>query len=136
MQRIVVAMLAAGLLTTSLQAAGRALGDPQAGREKAIACAACHGADGVAEDPQFPHLAGQYADYMVRALLDYRDGSRQDPIMNGIAAELSERDMRNVRAYASVYPDEVEAAIREADALDEAGGRDRYPYLFPPRETP
>ncbi len=50
--------------------------------------------------------------------------------------QLSERDLRNVRAYASLYPDEVDKAVREADALDEAGARNRYPYLFPPGETP
>ena len=45
--------------------------DPAAGREKAKVCAACHGENGVSQAPDFPKLAGQYDNYLVRALSDY-----------------------------------------------------------------
>ena len=48
-----------------------------------------------------PILAGQYADYIVRALKDYKSGDRQNAIMNGIAAGLSEKDMEDLAAYFS-----------------------------------
>ncbi|HEY4093290.1 MAG TPA: c-type cytochrome, partial [Luteibacter sp.] len=43
-------------------------GDPAAGSKKIATCVACHGKDGNSVDPQYPRLAGQYADYMAQAL--------------------------------------------------------------------
>ncbi|WP_116301305.1 cytochrome c [Alkalilimnicola ehrlichii] len=99
MKRIFVMAAAVGLLAASFQATASRVGDPVAGREKAAACIACHGEDGNSPNPQFPRLAGQYADYMVQALRDYKSGNRRDPVMNGIAADLSEQDMRDISAY-------------------------------------
>lgn len=78
-----------------------AAGDAAAGKEKSTVCAACHGADGNSSIPMNPILAGQYADYIVRALKDYKTGDRQNAIMNGIAAGLSEEDMEDLAAYFS-----------------------------------
>lgn len=78
-----------------------AAGDAAAGKEKSSVCAACHGADGNSTIPMNPILAGQYADYLVRALKDYKSGDRQNAIMNGIAAGLSEEDMEDLAAYFS-----------------------------------
>lgn len=78
-----------------------AAGDAAAGKEKSSVCAACHGADGNSTIPMNPILAGQYADYLVRALKDYKSGDRQNAIMNGIAAGLSEEDMADLAAYFS-----------------------------------
>src|SRR4030095_12875705 len=53
-------------------------GDVDAGKAKSVTCQACHGADGNAGvDPQYPRLAGQYADYLARALHDSQSGERQ-----------------------------------------------------------
>ena len=57
--------------------------------EKAAVCAACHGADGVSPSPEFPVLAGQHRDYLVRALHDYQSGARANPIMGAQAATLT-----------------------------------------------
>jgi cytochrome c553 len=73
--------------------------DPKLGKAKSVACQACHGADGNSVDPQFPRLAGQYEDYLARALTDYRSGARRNPIMNGFAAGLSDADIANLAAY-------------------------------------
>ncbi|WP_297527507.1 c-type cytochrome [Thiohalobacter sp.] len=78
-----------------------AAGDANAGKTKAATCQACHGPDGNSVDPQYPRLAGQYADYLVQALKDYKSGARNNPIMKGFAAGLSEQDMEDLAAYFS-----------------------------------
>jgi len=75
-------------------------GNAEAGKTIAAqTCATCHGADGNSPSPQFPRLSGQHADYLVRALLDYQSGARNNPIMKGFAASLSEQDMEDVAAW-------------------------------------
>jgi len=64
-------------------------------------CAACHGPDGVGILPEYPTLAGQHADYIERALRDYRSGKRQNAIMNGFAAQLVDADIKALAAYFS-----------------------------------
>ena len=79
----------------------QAAGDASAGKTKAATCQACHGPDGNSVDPQYPRLAGQYADYLVQALKDYQSGARNNAIMKGFAAGLSEQDMADLAAYFS-----------------------------------
>jgi len=78
-------------------------GDAAAGQAIASkTCQACHGVDGNNDNPQFPRLAGQHADYMVKALADYKSGARSNAIMGGPAgqaAALSEQDMEDVAAW-------------------------------------
>jgi cytochrome c553 len=75
-------------------------GDIEAGKKKAAeVCAACHGPDGNSPVPDFPKLAGQHADYMIATLKKYKNGKRANPIMMGMAATLSDEDMKNVAAY-------------------------------------
>ena len=76
-------------------------GDPVAGKEKSKVCAACHGENGVSQTPDFPKLAGQYNDYLVRALGDYKSGARKNPIMAGQAANLKKEDIADLAAYFS-----------------------------------
>jgi cytochrome c553 len=80
-------------------------GDAQAGAAKAAVCAACHGAQGIAVAPNFPNLAGQSASYLYVQLKEFHDGQRNDPVMTGQAAALSDDDMRNLASYyASLAP--------------------------------
>ena len=74
-------------------------GDAVAGEAKAASCAACHGADGNAADPQYPNLAGQHEHYIARQLALYKSGERDNAIMLGFAATLSSQDMRDIGAY-------------------------------------
>ena len=68
-------------------------------------CAACHGKDFVtAVDPTYPKLAGQYVDYLEKALRDYQTGARKNAIMAGLAKPLSRDDIRNLAAYLSSLP--------------------------------
>ena len=68
-------------------------------------CVACHGTDGIGITPQYPTLAGQHADYLERALTDYKKGGRKNAIMAGFAAQLSAQDIRALaRYYAAQRP--------------------------------
>ena len=86
-----------------------AKGDIAAGAVKAKPCTACHGTDGNAsQDGQYPRLAGQYADYIARALHEYKSGERNNPIMKGMAAPLSDQDIDDVAAYFSSLPGKLQ----------------------------
>jgi len=74
-------------------------GDPDAGREKAKVCEACHGATGISVDPSYPNLAGQYESYLQKALADYRAGRRPNLIMAGMAGALSNEDIEDLAAW-------------------------------------
>ncbi len=62
-------------------------------------CAACHTADGSRGSPANPILAGQHADYLVKQLTEFKSGKRKNAVMSGMAAPLSEDDIRNVAAF-------------------------------------
>ena len=86
-----------------LSASAYAKGNAEAGKAKAAqVCAACHGPDGSKpSDPTQPILAGQYYDYLVRALTDYKIGRRNNPIMKGFAGQLSKQDIEDLAAWFS-----------------------------------
>jgi cytochrome c553 len=86
----------------ALIASGPALAaNPAAGKEKSKVCAACHGPDGNSATPDFPRLAGQHYDYLVKALSDYKSGERKNAIMAPTVANLSQRDIEDLAAYFS-----------------------------------
>ena len=87
------------LLLTALPSAALAKGDPNAGKAKSITCQACHGVDGKSISPEYPNLAGQYESYMEKALRDYRDGRRTNPIMAPMAANLSDQDIKDLATW-------------------------------------
>ncbi|MEY3419174.1 MAG: hypothetical protein RJA46_945, partial [Pseudomonadota bacterium] len=67
-------------------AAGEALysnGDASRG---VTACLTCHGPKGQSATPAWPKLAGQHAAYIAKQLKNYKDGTRANPIMMGMAA--------------------------------------------------
>ena len=74
-------------------------GDAAIGKKKSQACIACHAEDGNSTNPQFPRLAGQHPDYLVKALRDYKSGERKNAIMAPFAANLSAQDMEDLAAY-------------------------------------
>ena len=59
-------------------------------------CAACHSADGNSAIPANPKLAQQHPEYLVKQLQEFKSGKRTSPVMSGMAAMLSEQEMRNV----------------------------------------
>ena len=76
-------------------------GDPAAGQTKTKTCVACHGPDGNSASAEFPRIAGQHYDYLLKALKDYKSGARKNPIMAPMAANLSVRDMEDLAAFYS-----------------------------------
>lgn len=62
-------------------------------------CAACHGADGNSAVPANPSLAGQHAEYITLQLMHFKEGTRNNPIMAGMVANLSPEDMKSLGAY-------------------------------------
>jgi len=64
-------------------------------------CTACHGQDGVAITALYPSLAGQHEDYLVRALEEYQNGGRKNPVMKGFAASLKSSDIAEIASYFS-----------------------------------
>jgi len=97
---------AALIATTALAAPlAHAAADTAAGKAKVDAvCAACHGANGVSVADTIPNLAGQKSAYLESQLKALKDGSRKNPIMGAIAAQLSADDIANVAAYFSTLP--------------------------------
>jgi cytochrome c553 len=93
-------------LALALAGAAQASGNAESGKQKAAqVCAACHGADGnKPTGPEFPILAGQYYDYLVKVLSDYKSGKRENPIMKGFASTLSKQDIEDVAAWFSSQP--------------------------------
>ena len=92
-----ILLIALTVLASQLAYAG---GNAGAGAGKSKPCTACHGADfnsPISADT--PRLAGQHADYVARALADYRSGARKNPVMGGQAAALSAQDIQDVAAY-------------------------------------
>jgi len=67
----------------------------------AMVCVSCHGQDGVAIAPMYSSLAGQHQDYLVRALEEYQNGGRKNPVMKGLAASLKPADIAEIAAYFS-----------------------------------
>ncbi len=97
-----------GLLTTSLLLLASvslgpnivlAEGSASAGAQKARTCQVCHGTGGHSTDPNYPVLAGQHAKYLQKQLRAFREGTRKDPIMNGMATPLSDQDIEDIAAY-------------------------------------
>jgi cytochrome c553 len=71
--------------------------DLVAGEAKYTAqCAACHGADGNSGSPANPKLAQQHPEYLVKQLREFKSGVRKNAIMQGLAAGLSDDDMKNI----------------------------------------
>ncbi len=94
MKKLILAML----LAASLPVAA-ASGDADVGKKKSTPCAACHGESGVSVSPEFPNLAGQYADYLESAMKHYQNGKRKNPIMQAQVAKLSPKDILDLSAY-------------------------------------
>jgi cytochrome c553 len=105
---------AMALFAVSAQAGDKVRGE-QIAKEKA--CASCHGADYNSPiDPSYPKLAGQYEDYLYKALLQYQRGakndksqalSRNNAVMGGLAAPLSLKEKQDLAAYLASLPTQL-----------------------------
>ncbi len=93
-----------------LATAARADDDPQAGQARAALCMACHGADGYSSIPQFPHLAGQGASYLLKQLQEIRtsnggaDAGRPVPAMQGLLEPLDSQALAGLADWFARQP--------------------------------
>lgn len=74
-------------------------GDPEAGKQKSVACVACHGADGISVYSAWPNLVGQDAQYIASQLKAFRAGTRKSAMMYPMAFDLSDKDIDDIAAY-------------------------------------
>ncbi|KPM85666.1 cytochrome C [Vibrio alginolyticus] len=98
--------------------------DAAAGRDKAAACAACHGQEGISPTGAFPNLAGQQASYLAKQIMDIRDGNRVVPQMAGQVDNFSDQDAWDVAKF---YADK-DAALGQADPDEALVARGRELY--------
>jgi len=83
-------------------------------------CATCHTSDGSRGSPANPIIQGQHPEYLAKQLAEFKAGKRANPIMQGMAAALSEADMKNVAAfYAGKQPKPGFAKNKDQVALGE-----------------
>jgi len=108
-------VLAALLLVLGVAGNVSAAGNAAAGKTRSALCAGCHGADGNSAAPNFPKLAGLDADYIAKQLADFKSGARKDPIMSGMAAGLTNRDMADLGAFFAAQPRSAGTANLSAD---------------------
>ena len=104
----VLTLLSVGAVMAFASTPLLANGNADNGKQKAATCFACHGVDGNSVDPQYPRLAGQYNLYLQRVLHEYKDGGRDNPIMKGMVATLSDQDIEDVSAYFSGLPTKLD----------------------------
>lgn len=93
--------LSACFIALALTASSAVAGDVAAGRKKAAQCQACHGLDGLSKLPVAPNLAGQPEPYLVKALNDFRNGTRHNEIMSIMIKALNDTDVADLAAYYS-----------------------------------
>lgn len=96
-----------------------AAGDAGAGKSKAAACGACHGADGNSMVGTFPKLAGQGEKYLLKQLKDIRGGARMIPTMVGQVDNMSDQDLADIAAYYAGLSQSPSASKDENLALGE-----------------
>ena len=97
MNKLLIAIIAGAGFAAAV---GAVAADAAAGKEKSQLCAACHGPDGNSPMmPEYPKLAGQPADYLEKALRDYKKGARKNPMMMPTAQGLSKQDIKDLAAY-------------------------------------
>jgi cytochrome c553 len=67
-------------------------------------CAACHAVDGNSAISLNPKLAGQHPEYLEKQLMEFKSGKRANAVMSGMAAGLSDAEMKELAAYFAAKP--------------------------------
>jgi len=104
---LVAALAASPLLAAANTSAPAKAAKPDLTKGEAsfvAVCAACHAADGNSGTPANPKLAQQHPEYLVKQLQEYKSGKRANAIMSGMAAALSDEDMRNIAYWLATKP--------------------------------
>ncbi|MDC8446667.1 MAG: cytochrome c [Nitrosomonas sp.] len=101
-QKLMVSILLATSMLFAFSGIAQA-GDAAAGKEKNSMCVGCHGIEGYRtafpEAYHVPKIGGQHAEYLIKALEGYRDGTRSHPSMTALAKTLSDQDIKDLAAF-------------------------------------
>lgn len=101
-QKLMVGILLATSMLFAFSSIAQA-GDAAAGKEKNSMCVGCHGIEGYRtafpEAYHVPKIGGQHAEYLIKALEGYRDGTRSHPSMTALAKTLSDQDIKDLAAF-------------------------------------
>lgn len=62
-------------------------------------CAACHGAEGISTNPNWPNLAGQHPAYLLKQLNDYKQSLRHSKPMASALTQFNEEEMNDLAVY-------------------------------------
>lgn len=117
---LVRAVAAMSALSASAWWSASAFAAPaEPGLERIAACQACHGVDGVSIVDAAPNLAGQHAAYLQAQLKAFRSEDRKNPMMNAIAAQLSDDEIAALAKYWASLPSAgtLDDAARHASAV-------------------
>ena len=99
--KILITVISLSPVNSIANKQGNIKGESALGLQKSADCVACHGVDGNSIVANFPKIAGQHSSYLVKSLSSYRDGTRDNSIMAGIAEKLTDKDIADLAAYFS-----------------------------------
>jgi cytochrome c553 len=119
--KFIAPLLSSLMLAASLTAPASANDTPAAakpdlvkGAAVANVCAACHMVEAGRGAPANPLLKAQHPEYLAKQLADFKSGKRNNPVMKGMAAPLSEADIRNVAAFYASKPEALGSSTSKA----------------------
>jgi cytochrome c553 len=117
-------LILAGMVLFFASSGAALSGDPVAGKTKSAACGGCHGVDGNSPAAAFPKLAGQNEAYITKQVKDFKaNTSRQNALMFGMVAALSDEDAADIGAY---FQGQSISQAATFDASEAAAGREIY----------
>lgn len=108
-----------GGLALAGDALAQPTGDRAAGRQLAGQCRTCHGLDGFAQIPIAPHIGGEPAEYLVRQLTAFRDGTREHEMMTIVARNLTDQQIADLAAWYSGHRITAEVTADPAGAPEQ-----------------
>jgi cytochrome c553 len=115
-----LALLAGAAGAHANEAAAAFKPDIAKGQQLAASCGACHMQDGTRGLSANPILQGQLPEYIYKQLSEFKAGKRKNPVMSGMAATLSDEDMKHVAAfYGSLKAQEGFAKNKDTVTLGE-----------------
>jgi cytochrome c553 len=80
-------------------------------------CVACHGTSGVGVMGDYPTLAGQQADYLARALEEYKHGDRKNPVMPTFMVTVDDASIEEIAKYYSQQRPALRTVPRQSSIL-------------------
>jgi len=99
---VFTSLLLAATVSVAAEGEAKVAAKPDAAKGQALStnvCAACHTNDGSRGSPANPIIQGQHPEYLAKQLSEFKSGKRVNPIMSGMAAPLTDADMKNVSAF-------------------------------------